>query len=257
MACDTFPSPALLEGIQEALRKRKAVIDFETLGRTLAYSPFLPRVERAFFVRESNLTKTESIPSDSIPKPKVARCLEINPLEFAHNPENHIYQASKLESECERSDGGFEAYVLDLCGMFGRDANPTKSQKLDIQANPLESISLLRRHSVLPIIYADIFVDEYQVLESALFGADALMFPASVSSSKELSHILNFARRVSLESFVYVGDSDELKKAIFSGASMLFIPAHCLDALLPLVPNTQIIASDSVQEYGVDLHIRV
>ncbi len=41
----------------------------------------------------------------------------------------------------------------------------------------LESISLLRRHSTLPIIHADLFVDSYQILESALFGADSLLIP--------------------------------------------------------------------------------
>ncbi len=37
--------------LQTHLAKRKGVIDFETLGRTLAYSPFLPRFEREFFAR--------------------------------------------------------------------------------------------------------------------------------------------------------------------------------------------------------------
>lgn len=243
------------------------MIDFETLGRTLAYSPFLPRVDRKFFVRDEPERQIGIDSVSSVPhcQPKNVRCLSIEPLAFTQSPETHLFEASKLESE-----QGFESYVLDLCGMFaqkfnvmrevkneGRGSGATQKISLDSQINILESISLLRRHSTLPIIHADVFFEEYQILESALFGSDALLFPASVPNAKELSAMLNFARRVSLESFVYVRDSGELKKAIFSGASMLFIPESSLEILLPLIPNTQIIASDSAQEYGVDVHIRL
>lgn len=268
MARQDFLSPDSLKILRESLCRRKSMIDFETLGRTLAYSPFLPRVDREFFARDETEKQAEpmgmeSAPSVSHSQPKIACCLSIEPLAFAQSPESHLFESSKLENEQE-----FESYVLDLCGMFAQNfsARETKNGggelgagqvSLDSQINILESISLLRRHSTLPIIHADVFFEEYQILESALFGSDALLLPAGVSSAKELSIMLNFARRVSLESFVYVRDSVELKKAIFSGASMLFIPESSLENLLPLVPNTQIIASDSMQEYGVDVHIRL
>lgn len=254
-----FLSSDSLQALRESLHRRKGMIDFETLGRTLAYSPFLPRVTREFFARE----QATGVDSDiSASPPKLTRCLSISPRAFAKSPESHLFEASQLEETQH-----FESYLLDLCGMFARDSNggfgangdgrQTSLEAFADQVNLLESISLLRRHSTLPIIHADVFFEEYQVLESALFGSDALLLPASVPSAKELSAILHFARRVSLESFVYVRDSSELKKAIFSGASMLFIPESSLESLLSLVPNSQIIASDSMQEYGVDVHIRL
>lgn len=271
MARQDFLSPDSLRVLRESLCRRKNMIDFETLGRTLAYSPFLPRVDREFFARDASGNKSEnqagkmdaeSALSTHSSQPKIAGCLNIRPLIFAQSPESHLFEASSLENKQK-----IESYVLDLCGMFtqGFDAGSenqggdlsAEQVALDSQINILESISLLRRHSTLPIIHADVFFEEYQILESALFGSDALLFPASVPSAKELSAMLNFARRVNLESFVYVRDSGELKKAIFSGASMLFIPESSLESLLPLIPNTQIIASDSAQEYGVDVHIRL
>ena len=59
--------------------------------------------------------------------------------------------------------------------------------------------------------------------------------------------------RLSSDVFVAVRDKDELKKAIFSGANMLFIPQEKFGELLSLVPNSQVIATDCFDEYGVDM----
>ena len=107
----------------------------------------------------------------------------------------------------------------------------------------------------MPIIHADIFLDAYQILESALFGADTLLFSAAALESKALKELLQFAWRLSFDVFVAVRDKDELKKAIFSGANMLFIPQEKFGELLSLVPNSQVIATDCFDEYGVDMWI--
>ncbi len=51
-------------------------------------------------------------------------------------------------------------------------------------------------------------------------------------------------------------NKDELKKAIFSGADMLFLPQESFKELLSLVPNTQVIATNHPNEYGVDIWLR-
>lgn len=67
--------------------------------------------------------------------------------------------------------------------------------------------------------------------------------------------MLHFARKLGFEPCIEVSDKAELKKAIFSGASMLYIPQNALDELLSLVPNTQMIMSDHSSDYGVDIVI--
>ena len=79
--------------------------------------------------------------------------------------------------------------------------------------------------------------------------------PCALHSGKSLSVLLQFARRLGFEPFVEICDKDELKRAIFSGASMLFIPKDSFEALLSLVPNSQIIATNHHNDYGVDVQI--
>ena len=229
------------EVIKQTLRRveeHKKRIDFDTLGRTLAYSPFVSRVNRDFFVRQA--------------QPKIAYHCVISPQAFFQAPESHLYEAHQKEQHYH-----FDAYMLDLWSAFLDCDDSQKIYENLLGANLLESISLLRRHSTLPIIHSDIFLESYQILESALFGADALMLPAQTLTAKELQAILDFAYKLELAVFVWVNEPSELKKAIFSGANMLFVKSEDIDSLLPLIPHSQIIASDIVNDYGVDLQIKM
>lgn len=177
-------------------------------------------------------------------------------LDFTQSPQAQSHEQSKKKQAPQGRKSTSAPMrpamlMLDMRALY-------ESESLDSTASllGLESISLVRRHSSLPIIHADIFLDPYQILESALFGADALLLPARGLDSKRLRELLSFASRLGLECFVEVGDKSELKTAIFSGARMLYMADSALKSLLELVPNSQIIASDSTQEYGVDVWIR-
>ena len=260
-----------IEAARAALEERKRLIGFEALGRTLSYSPYLSRVGLEHFRRGADTL------------PYRAYGLYIDSQNFANNPESHLYHISQFEathreaSESSSSESSQppRAYVIDLCKLLYGDSLPfgevgglaqsmqdflAKSESTPRTANlampnPLEAISLLRRYSTLPLIHADIFFEEYQILESALFGADLLLLPCSHLDTQTLSKLLGFAHRLEMGCFVYVRDKDELKRAIFSGASALYVPESALEKLLSLIPNTQIIASDSRQKYGVDVEI--
>ncbi|RDU59604.1 beta/alpha barrel domain-containing protein [Helicobacter marmotae] len=212
------------------LKARKGMIDFDTLGRTLSYSPYMPRIKREFFIRTElrNMPKvihTYSIANSSQHTPLLYACAKENP-----NKEPH-------------------AYMLDLSAQYAQNQD-------EECMSHLEPISLLRRHSTLPIIHADIFLDVYQVLESALFGADMLFMPIAPLDGKDFKQLLDFARRLELDVFVFIRDKDELKRAIFNGADMLFILQENFSELLSLVPNTQVIATNASDEYGVDVWVR-
>ncbi|TLD79775.1 indole-3-glycerol phosphate synthase [Helicobacter sp. MIT 05-5293] len=230
-------SSAIIQKTLKHLEERKKIIDFDTLGRTLAYSPFVPRVDRDFFVRE---TQKES-------QPKLAYQWIISPYEFCQAPENYLYQGYQNEQ-----DYRFDAYWLDLWSAF----LDTDFDDRLMGFNLLESISLLRRHSTLPIIHCNVFLQPYQILESALFGADALMMPASIVSAKELQSLLDFAYRLGFVVFVGVENQNDLKKAIFSGANTLFVGREHIEEILTLIPQSCVIASDSDNQYGVDLCIK-
>ncbi len=219
-----------IANVKASLRTRMAMIDFDILGRTLAYSPYMPRANKEFFIRNERQNT-----------PKLAHTFHI---ESTTDTSSLLYQTTQMEEETH-----FDAYVLNLCPQYTQESAKDPMQHL-------ESISLLRRHSTLPIIHIDIFIDKYQILESALFGADTLLIPAAPLEGKALKELLNFARRLEFDVFVGADNKDELKKAIFSGADMLFLPQESFKELLSLVPNTQVIATNHPNEYGVDIWLR-
>lgn len=205
----------------ESTRLKKSLIDFNSLGKTLAYSPFLPRVDRDFYKLDSTIKKIFYLKLDS---------------NFLHNQDKFIQNIQKIQNNND-------AYLLDL----------THITSVNEHNLYLESISLLRRYSTLPIIYAGVFLEKYHILEAALFGADSLFLPVQSLSTKELKILLDFAYQLSFSVFVAINDVNGLKKAIFSGANMLFIPDLTIKNLLPLIPQSQIIFSDSKDDYGLDL----
>lgn len=222
----------IIDKIKQALKHRQALISFEDLGRTLAYSPFMPRIDSAFFKREGNTKSALQINIDST-------MLDVTLLEFT----------TKIEAESSPdSSQNFHCYALNLS--YALDS-------IDINASSLalESISLLRRHSTLPIVHIDMFLERYQLLESALFGADSVIIPAFLHTKSTLSALIEFARKLSFEPIIAISDKNDLKMAIFSGASMLFIKDAHLQSLLKLVPQTQIILSDSASDYGIDMRL--
>lgn len=220
----------IIDKIRQALKYRQTLISFEDLGRTLAYSPFMPRIDSAFFKRDGNAKSALQINIDST-------MLDVALLEFA----------TTLEAKAESSQN-FHCYALNLS--YALDS-------IDINASSLalESISLLRRHSTLPIVHIDMFLERYQLLESALFGADSVIIPAFLHTKSTLSALIEFARKLSFEPIIAISDKNDLKMAIFSGASMLFIKDAHLQSLLKLVPQTQIILSDSTSDYGIDMRL--
>jgi indole-3-glycerol phosphate synthase len=55
-------------------------------------------------------------------------------------------------------------------------------------------------------------VDEYQIYEAKLIGADCILLIASVLSDEEMSHFVNVAEELELDYLIEVHDEEELKR---------------------------------------------
>src|SRR5262245_43590919 len=82
-------------------------------------------------------------------------------------------------------------------------------------------VAAVRAAVRLPILLKDFVVDSYQLLDAAVRGADGVLLIASLLSDVRLQRLISEARLLGLDSLVEVHDEDELKKAIFSGATLL------------------------------------
>ena len=64
----------------------------------------------------------------------------------------------------------------------------------------------------LPILRKDFMVDEYQIYESKLIGADCILLIASILNDEELKNFSEIAERLKLDYIIEVHDEEELQR---------------------------------------------
>ena len=119
----------------------------------------------------------------------------------------------------------------------------------------LEYLNLIRNEVNLPLLRKDFIFDEYQVYESAAFGADALLLITAILDQAELIALLKLSQGFGLDCLVEIHDGDELETALSSGARIIGINNRNLDTfevdinttrrLMPLIPVDTIVVSES------------
>lgn len=77
-----------------------------------------------------------------------------------------------------------------------------------------EDLRRARAASRLPILRKDFILDEYQLYESRLMGADAVLLIAGILSSGKLRKLTALAKKLGLDCLVEVHSAGELKKAL-------------------------------------------
>jgi len=73
----------------------------------------------------------------------------------------------------------------------------------------------------LPLLRKDFIIDELQIFESRLMGADAILLIVAVLAPSELHDYLQTAQEIGLDVLVEVHDRYELDRAIESGAEVV------------------------------------
>ena len=120
------------------------------------------------------------------------------------------------------------------------------------------------RHSVdLPLLRKDFIFDEYQLYESALAGADAVLLIVAILEDELLAKLIGLANELGLEALVEVHSADEMKRAARAGASIIGVNNRDLTTftvdlgtsiqLAPLAPEGAILVSESGINTGADI----
>jgi indole-3-glycerol phosphate synthase len=105
----------------------------------------------------------------------------------------------------------------------------------------------VRGACALPILLDEVVVDEYQLLDAAVRGADGVRLVAGLATDVHLQVLASGARLLGLDPLVEVHDADELRRALQAGATLLGLGSREPDAaepglatalaLLPRVPE--------------------
>jgi len=119
----------------------------------------------------------------------------------------------------------------------------------------IEYLSQIRCVVDIPLLRKDFIIDEYQVLEAMVYGADALLLIAAVLGEKELQNLYDMTRSLGMQVLVEIHDKRDLKKAKKIGAEIIGINNRNLKSfrtdikttvrLARLISEDKIIVSES------------
>lgn len=85
----------------------------------------------------------------------------------------------------------------------------------------VDDLQSARNACSLPVIRKDFTVNERDICDARIMGADCVLLIAAVLTSDELSSFLNVCRSIDIDALVEVHDEVELDAAIDAGATMI------------------------------------
>jgi indole-3-glycerol phosphate synthase len=85
----------------------------------------------------------------------------------------------------------------------------------------LEDLVAARAAVAIPVLRKDFTIDEVQLFEAAVNGADAILLIAAILSVEEMRRFRECAARLGMASLVEVHDEEELRSALNSGAEIV------------------------------------
>ena len=108
------------------------------------------------------------------------------------------YQPEKIAIEYEKSGAGALSILTEKFFFNGQ----------------LDHLSLLNKKSNLPILRKDFILDEYQIFESKVFKADAILLIASILDDTQINEFIDLADKIGLDCIIETHSPEELERAM-------------------------------------------
>ena len=94
---------------------------------------------------------------------------------------------------------------------FGASALSILTEE-DFFMGSIEYLKEVKKITSLPILRKDFMIDEYQIYESKLIGADCILLIASILTDQEIEDFISTAKKLELDYLIEVHDENELKR---------------------------------------------
>lgn len=119
----------------------------------------------------------------------------------------------------------------------------------------LSHLKAVREAIDLPVLRKDFIIDEYQVFESKVLGADAILLIAAILDAQKIKEFLKCAKKLKLDVVVEVHTQEELKVALATDAPIIGVNTRnladfsldlqILPRLLGIIPPEKIVICES------------
>lgn len=173
-------------------------------------------------------------------------------------------------AEIKRKSPSVGSLKTDLDpGMLAQEFERAGASALSILTNTpyfggtLEDLEKARAITGLPLLRKDFIIDPYQIFESRIHGADAILLIVAALSDKELRSLMATATDLGLSVLVEVHDTVELKRALALEPHLIGINNRNLKdlsidlsttlSLEPLVPASVCLVAESGYKTSDDI----
>ena len=84
----------------------------------------------------------------------------------------------------------------------------------DFFLGSIDYLKAVKMTTSLPILRKDFIIDEYQIYESKLIGADCILLIASILSDLQIEEFVKIAKKLELDYLIEIHDEKELKRVV-------------------------------------------
>jgi indole-3-glycerol phosphate synthase len=179
----------IVENKREEIERQKEILPLGELRQMLADRP--PSRDFVGAIRHRDCAVIAEVKRSSPSKGLIRE--DFNPIEIAGIYADNGASAISILTE-RKFFGGNAAYVPQISRVVG-----------------------------LPLLRKDFIIDPYQINETRVLGADALLLIARLLEAGELRDFIGFASELGLAALVEVHDEADVEKAISSGARLVGI----------------------------------
>jgi len=119
----------------------------------------------------------------------------------------------------------------------------------------LEYLRDVKERVTVPVLRKDFVIDEYQIYESVVWGAEAILLIANILTLDELKHFSELAKTLGIDVLCETHNEEDVQKALESGVSIIGINNRDLHTfkvdisttqrLIRLIPESKVRVSES------------
>lgn len=108
----------------------------------------------------------------------------------------------------------------------------------------LSYLTKIRKAVQCPVLRKDFIVDEVQIYEAVVAGADAILLIVAALTQEELIHLLGVAHAMQLDVLVEVHDLEEMNRALATEARIIGVNNRNLKTFIVDLKSTEILSEE-------------